>query len=66
MPTILDAIFFGGGAGGALKPWRNKAEKFAEDFAEKSVGNIPQFARLKQETQPKCAAHQSMREGRAC
>ena len=26
--------------GGGLKPWRNKAEKFAEKFAEKCVGNF--------------------------
>ena len=41
MPTIL-GFFFGREFlfGGGLKPWKNKAEEFAENFAIKSRWKI--------------------------
>ena len=51
MLTILGVNVLGGGA---LKPWRNKAEKLEEKslekFAEKFTGNFPKIHQTKTES----------------
>ena len=69
MPTILGVNFgreFFGGRG--LKPWRNKAEKFAgkkslEEFAERFAGKSPKFRQTKLESSPQIRSAEPRDQG---